>query len=152
MKRSFFHKAIIWLGMAILLAVTALIAARWRALPQSIATHFGAGGQIDAYGDKSTLIALLVIAWLLYVMVSFAGFFVEALMRGEKAPPRATASLVVMIDVMGLLLAAVFAYLVVCSALCRNLGRWFDPVFIACMCATALIGITALLVNIVKKQ
>ena len=49
------------LGLLVLLAVTVFILSRWAQLPAELPTRFDAAGQPTSYGDRSSLVSLLVV-------------------------------------------------------------------------------------------
>lgn len=52
-----------------------IIVSNWSELPARIPTHFGISGRPDHYGGKSTLVALGVMALLLYLFLTIISFF-----------------------------------------------------------------------------
>lgn len=116
-----------WLGMLILLAAGVFVLIRWQSLPDQVATHYSAAGQIDGYGKKSTLLTLVMISFVLYGLTCFASVVpISAWNVGTGNTDRAR----LLLSIFRLIIAAGFAYIIVCSALCVPLGVWFLPVFV----------------------
>ena len=127
MKNKPIHKAATWLGMLILLAAGVYVLIRWQSLPDQIATHYSAAGQVDGWGKKSTLLTLIVISFVLYGLMSAASVIpISAWNMNTGNTERSRAFL----SIFRLIVAAGFAYIIVCSALCVPLGGWFLPVFV----------------------
>ena len=91
--------------------------------------HFNGAGQIDAWGEKSTVLILPILGGVVLGMLQFVAF----LCAGMKTPASARPMLAMetMCRILGALTALVFAYLTVCSALAVPLGGWFMPAFAA---------------------
>lgn len=127
MKNKSIYRAASWLGMLILLAAGVYVLVRWQSLPDQVATHYSAAGQIDGWGKKSTLLTLIVISFVLYGLMSAASVIpISAWNMNTGNTERSRAFLCI----FRLVVAAGFAYIIVCSALCVPLGGWFLPVFV----------------------
>ena len=127
MKNKPIHKLASWLGLLILLAAGVFVLLRWKSLPDEVVTHFGMSGQIDGWGKKSTLLTLVMISFVLYGLMSAASVIpISAWNMGTGNTERSR----VFLSVFRLVIAAGFAYIIVCSALCVPLGVWFLPVFV----------------------
>ena len=127
MKNKSIHKAATWLGMLILLAAGVYVLVRWQSLPDQVPTHYSAAGQIDGWGKKSTLLTLIVISFVLYGLMSAASVIpISAWNMNTGNTERSRAFL----SIFRLIIAAGFAYIIVCSALCLPLSGWFLPVFV----------------------
>ena len=127
---------VVILGLLVLLGTTVFLVLRWSGIPEQIPAHFDGAGHIEDYNNKNSLIGSLVIAWAAWLlMVALARFprllkqnggivRVNALrigaMRLEPTP--------LSLELTGLALALLFGYLMLCCALCRDLGSWFLPV------------------------
>ena len=114
------------LGMLLLIAATVFVLLRWRALPESIPSHFDAAGLPDAYGDKNSLISLLVVGWVAYLLFTVLSYFPQTWNLPVKTP-RAYRIAGLMMPVLGLVLAFVFSWILTCTVLGRGLGAWFLP-------------------------
>jgi uncharacterized membrane protein len=66
------------LALAGLVAQIAVVRYFWNQMPRQVPTHFGVGGAPDAYGDKSELIFVPVIAGFLYAMLTVLSFFPQS--------------------------------------------------------------------------
>lgn len=53
MKRRVWYWITDALGLLILLGVTVFVLLRWQSIPAQVPAHFGAGGEITAYGKKA---------------------------------------------------------------------------------------------------
>lgn len=127
MKKNGFHRAMTILGLLILMGASVFVLIRWQSLPEQIATHYSAAGQIDGWGKRSSLLTLVMISFVLYGLLSFANTIPISIWNaGTGNVERSRAIL----SVFRLIIAAGFAYIIVCSALCVPLGIWFLPVFV----------------------
>lgn len=55
-----------------MLISTLIILMNWGQLPEQIPTHFTITGEADAYGGKGSLVFLIVLAWVLFIMLSLS--------------------------------------------------------------------------------
>ncbi len=132
MNKKSLRRTLHVLGLLVLLGSAVFIALRWSAIPDQIATHFNAAGQIDGWNSKGTVIVLPIVGLVVYGLVCFLGALPASLWNTPSdRPVRNAETARIMIAVMGLAVALSFAYMTVCSVLCAPLGRWFLPVFVA---------------------
>ncbi len=124
------------LGLLSLLGATLFVALRWGGIPAEIPTSYNGAGQPDAYSGKAALWGMLALGWLMFALSAAVSRF-PALLRKKGGFVRVNALRIggrtiepswLSLDLMSTELALLFAYLSVCSALCRPLGAWFMPV------------------------
>ncbi len=114
------------LGLLLLIAATVFVLLRWRTLPETLPTHFDVAGLPDEYGGKSSLISLLVVGWVAYLLFTVLSYFPQTWNLPVKTP-RAYRIAGLMMPLLGLVLAFVFSWVLVCTVLGRGLGVWFLP-------------------------
>ena len=127
MRPKLWHHIMTGLAAAALLAVTLFVIIRWGQLPDQVPTHFGPDGSADAFGNKSSILFPLVMGWFLLGLVTLISFFPDA-WNVPNRNPRTLAAAANMVAVLRLVLALMFAWMTLCSALGRGLGSWFLPV------------------------
>lgn len=122
------------LCLGLLLFTTVFLAMGWKNLPQELPTHFNLAGQADGWGDKSTLLALPVIAWVLYVTISILEHFPQIwnVPTGvtEENSYRIYRIVKSMLVTLKLITTANFCFLSVQSVWGENLPVWYTPVFL----------------------
>ena len=118
------------LGLLLLLAVTVYILTRWRELPAEIPARFDAAGQPERFGPKSSLVSLMAVSWIGYLLFTVLSYFPKAWNLPVKTP-RAYRLAETLMPVLGLMLALIFSWVSLCSALGRGLGAWFLPAALA---------------------
>ena len=118
------------LGLLFLLAVTVFILSRWQSLPAEIPAHFDVAGRPEGYGPKSSLVSLLAVSWVAYGLFTVLSYFPKAWNLPVKTP-RAYQIAGILMPVLGLVLALIFGWVSLCSALGRGLGAWFLPTVLA---------------------
>lgn len=125
---------LMFLGLAALLGTTLYVIFCWGVIPEEIPTHFNAAGEIDATGGKASLLAPLIIGWVLYGLLSLIEAIpavwntgVEVTEQNRDAVLRIVKTMLV---VLKLELALWFSYVVRCSALCRPLSAFATPLFL----------------------
>ena len=137
--------ALLVLGLLVLIGTTVFIAVRWQTIPAEVPAHYDAAGHITDYDGKKSLLSVMGLNWVLYLFLAFTahnpamqnrsvGPFrirVSGVRFGSKTVLPATG---LMLDLLALIVALLFSYLTICSALGRELGAWFLPVtLIACL-------------------
>jgi hypothetical protein len=114
----------------------------WRELPATIPTHYNAAGLADGWGGKGSLIVLYGISWLMAVGLSVVSFFPQIWNIGVEVTAqnreRVYAILYHLLTVIKLLVVLIFAFLIVMSALGKNLSVWFLPVMMIVMFGTII--------------
>lgn len=111
---------ILVLGLLILVLITVYVAVKYNSMPQEIPAHFKAAGEADdAFGAKSSISFPLVMAWLLYMVLSILQFFPQAWNTGVKITPenreRVLSILWTMLCTLTTGISAFFAYTIYCA-------------------------------------
>ena len=141
-KRTRLVRIVDWLCGALLIGITVWVACRYAALPDKIPTHFGADGVVDGYGGKSMIWGLLAIMWVLVIVISVAELFP----RHWNVPLKVTRenySLMMtltwhFISTTKLLVAILFAYVVIMCMRGENLAAMFMPIVLTVFFANSL--------------
>ncbi len=141
MRPRIWHHVMTALGLMILLAATLFAVIRWHAIPEQVPMHFDASGQASGYGSKSTIIFLLIAAWVTYVVITVVSFFPNAWNMPGRNRPNGLRAAADMMAVMRPILAFLFGWLIFCSAQGRGLGAWFLPVTMGALLGNVLMGI-----------
>ena len=128
----------------------ALVATSWKTLPERVPTHYGFSGQADAYGDKSSLLLLPLLAGGLYAMLTALSFFPQRfnypVQVNDENRERVQALALEMVGWLKAELTWCFAYIEwttvrAAQGLADGLGRAFLPIVLGITAATILIGI-----------
>ena len=130
MKRRLWYWITDALGVLVLLGTTIFVLVRYPAIPAQVPTNFDAAGRILSYSGKSSLIGLLVTAWILFAVLLVRSFFPQR-WKMRRRTPRAYQATADALAVTRLVFALLLGYLTLCSALCRGLGAWCLPVVLA---------------------
>ncbi len=130
MRPKLWHHITTVVAALILLGVTVFAVIRYGSVPDQIPTHFNVAGLADAYGSKSRIIVLLVLGWVSLIMMTVLSFFPNT-WNVPKRTPRALSAAADMVTVMRLVVTLMFAWITICSVLCRGLGAWFLPAVLA---------------------
>ena len=118
------------LGLLFLLAVTVFILSRWQSLPAENPAQIDDAGRPEGYGPKSSLVSLLAVSWVGYGLFTVLSYFPKAWNLPVKTP-RADQIAGILMPVLGLVLALIFGWVSLSSALGRDLGVWFLPAVLA---------------------
>lgn len=143
-KSIWFYRLAALLGLGVLLGATLYVVFRWGTIPEEIPTHFNAAGEIDATGQKRSLLIPLVIGWTVYGLLSLVGAIpavwnvgIEVAPENREAVLRSTRT---MLALLKLELALWFAYLIICSAQCQRLSVFALALWLAFLFSTILWG------------
>ena len=141
-KRTRLVLIVDWLCSALLIGITAWVACRFAAMPDKIPTHFGADGVIDGYGGKSMIWGLLAIMWVLVIVISVMELFPRHWNVPFKVTKENHSRMMTLtwhfISTTKLLVACLFAYLVVMCVRGENLLAWFAPIVLTVFCTNSL--------------
>ena len=120
-----------WLSGGFLAAAAFYLWANWMAIPQKIPTHYRFGGQPDAWGNKSSCVVLLVIGGVMWLMMwgieQVPMIWNTGVQVTEENRVRVYRILKNLLVTIRLVIAAIFAWMEVCSARSQPLGSWFMP-------------------------
>lgn len=144
LKSARFHWLLTLLGLGALLGATLYVVFRWDTIPEEIPTHFNAAGEIDATGQKRSLLIPLVIGWTVYGLLSLVEAIpavwnvgIEVAPENREAVLRSTRT---MLALLKLELALWFAYLIIWSAQCQRLSVFALALWLAFLFSTILWG------------
>ena len=120
------------ISLFILLGTAVFLLVYWRHIPAQVPMHFNAAGEIDRWSDRSTLLVLPVISWLLYglmtVVEQFPGVWNTGVKVTEENQARVYTLLSHLLSTMKLLIVVMFTWITVQCALAKPLPGWFLPV------------------------
>lgn len=112
--------------LLLLIGITIYLAVAWAGLPAEIPGHYNAWGQIDKYTGKGSLIALLLVAWALYLVMSvierFPGLWNTGVAVTKENKHRIYRILKDMLKTVKLLVVIVFTYLLMSSTIASPLS------------------------------
>ena len=117
--------------VVIMLLSVVLPIALWKQIPQQIPSHYDAAGIPDAWSGKESLILMFFLEFFVAGMMFLTGYSVKAAGISKHATEKERENLQTVYPMLGwmnLMIICMFAYLIFCSATCRNLGRLFLPV------------------------
>jgi len=146
-KTVLWHKIFITLGLLALGAATLHLIFSWSSIPEKVPMHYNAAGEIDNYGSKASLLAPLLIGWILYGLLSLVSL-IPAVWNTSANGPGALQAARDMLEVLKFLLAAGFSWMLVCGIRGWGLGAWFLPVFLCGVFGTIAVGV----IRAVRKQ
>lgn len=139
MRSAWLEKLLCALSGALMLAVSAFVAFRWRTLPEQLPTHYNAAGVADSFGGRGSLLVLLAVAWasvlLMVPLLLIPGLWEKA--QGSQRGIRATRGMTAWLT---LVLSLMFGYIILCTAQCRALGVWFLPVTMVLIFGIIIVG------------
>ena len=138
-KRTRLVRTVDWLCGALLIGITVWVACRYAAMPDKIPTHFGADGVIDGYGGKSMIWGLLASMWAFVIVMSVAELFPT-----KENHSRMMTLTWHFISTTKLLVASLFACVVIMCMRGENLSAMFMPIVLTVLCANSLFWVVRL--------
>ncbi len=122
------------LCLVLLIGIPVYLILNWSSIPNRIPGHYNAMGEIDRMGNKSELLVLPIITWLMYLGMSVVGRFPTVWNTGVRVTKenkeRVYRTIINMLNSMKLTIVAVFSYLSINSSRAVPLTAWFVPVFL----------------------
>jgi len=122
-------------SLSCLVGVAAYLILAWRTIPDQIPGHYNAAGEIDRWGDKSELIVLPIISWLMYGLITLIERFPQVWNTGvritEENRTEVYRLLKNLIAVVKMFVLLMFGSLTVISSLGLNLPVWYVLGFLA---------------------
>ena len=150
-KRTRLVRIVDWLCGALLIGITAWVACRYAALPDKIPTHFGADGVVDGYGGKSMIWGLLAIMWVLVIVISVAELFPRHWNVPVKVTKENHSRMMTLtwhfISTTKLLVASLFACVVIMCMRGKNLSAMFMPIVLTVFFANSLFWVIRLFLS-----
>lgn len=148
-KKNKFDIIINLLSLLCLAGTVVFLAITWNKIPDEIPGHYNAAGEIDKITGKNSLIALLLVGWILFIGTSIVEKFPQIWNTGvpvtEQNREKVYRILKTMIGTLKLLLALVFSFLALHSTTGENLPFLFLPVFLILMFGSIVLFIFQLM-------
>ena len=150
-KRTRLVRIVDWLCGALLIGITVWVACRYAALPDKIPTHFGADGVVDGYGGKSMIWGLLASMWVFVIVMSVAELFPIHWNVPVKVTKENHSRMMTLtwhfISTTKLLVASLFAYVVIMCMRGENLSAMFMPIVLTVFFANSLFWVIRLFLS-----
>ena len=121
-------------SMSCLVGVAVYLILFWHTFPEQIPGHYNAAGEVDRWGNKSELILLPIMSWLIYGFITLIERLPQVWNTGVRVTSenralvyRLLKSLIAVVKMFTLLM---FASLTVISSLALNLPMWYLLAFL----------------------
>ena len=112
--------------------ITIYLILNWSSMPDKIPMHYNVAGEIDRWGNKTEIIFIPVMSWLLYGLITITEQFPKAWNTGiqvtEENAPRVYRVLKSMIKTTKLFMVIVFFRITICSITAQNMSPWSLPI------------------------
>ena len=132
MKKHTLDKLMNRLCLLLLLGMVVFLAVCWQRIPEKVPMHFNAVGEIDRWGDRSTLLILPVVSWLLYGLMTMVeqvpGVWNTGVQVTEENRTRVYTLLGHLLSTLKLLIIVMMAWITLWCTLAKPLPAWFLPV------------------------
>ena len=126
-----------FLSLLCLVGTVVFLIISWKTIPAEIPGHYNAAGEVDKVTDKSSLIVLLIVGWIIFIGLSVVEKFPQIWNTGvqvtEQNKEKVYRILKTMIGTIKLLVVLMFSYLMLYSTTGKNLPPLFMPAFLILM-------------------
>lgn len=123
----------------------------WDNMPDEIAMHYNAAGEIDKTSSKKDIIMLPIMSFLMYGIMFFVEHIPGAWNTGVKVTPENSARVYKiirrMLAILKVVLVMTFTMMTIFSALCKSMPVWFLPVELVLIFGTIIWHIISLYRN-----
>ena len=123
---------IICWGLALCIPIYLIIC--WKNIPNEIPMHYDLMGNVDRWGNKTELIILPIMTFLMCSFISVIELFPQVWNTGvkitEENKERVYRILKNMVKTLKLVVIADFSFMTIYSLMGKNLPIWFSPVFL----------------------
>lgn len=132
-------------AILLILGIIAFLLFRWPSIPEQIAGHYNAAGQVDRWGDKGEILVLPIVAIALYGLLTAVSFFPflwnvpTAITKDNKAG--VYRRMKTMLIVLKVEMLAIFLFITVNSSMARPLPGWFFPVFLVLVFGSVIFSV-----------
>lgn len=137
LKASKYDIAANLLCLLMLLGITVYLIISWSSIPDKIPGHYNAAGEVDRWGDKSELLFLPVLGWLLYIGITLLERFPQVWNTGVTVTvenkERVYRILKNMIGTLKIMTVAIFTSLTINTAFAKALPVFFLPLILLLM-------------------
>ena len=123
-----------------LIGVVVYLILAWNTIPDKIPAHYNAAGEVNRWGNKSELIVLPIISWLMFGLITLIERFpsiwntgVRITLENRDAVYRLLKNLIAVIKIFVLLM---FGSITVISSLSLSLPVWYILGFMALLFGT----------------
>ena len=148
---KWYHRMMFIMGFLLLAAVTIYTIVSYGNIESDVPTHFNVLGEADAFGNKSSLIMLLIMGWVLFVGLAVIGSVPAVWNTGvevtEKNREKVYSILRTMLCVLTFAIAAFFSYTVFFAVKGMSLPTVATPAFLIVVFGTIIISIVRLVRN-----
>ncbi|MBE5944072.1 MAG: DUF1648 domain-containing protein [Lachnospiraceae bacterium] len=132
MNKKIIYRIINILCLMILIGTVIWLVIVWDSLPDEVAMHFNAAGEVDRTSRKTDIIILPIMSWLMYGIMVLVEHIPGAWNTGVKVTPENSARVYGiikrMIVILKLLLVIIFTMMTIFSAIGKNMPVWFVPI------------------------
>ena len=133
-KNSIIDKLIEIICWTLVIGIPVYLIVMWKNIPNEIPMHYDALGNVDRWGDKSELLILPIMTFLMCSFISVVERFPQIWNTGvkitEENKERVYRVLKNMIKITKLVTIADFSFMTIHSLMGKDLPIWFGPVFL----------------------
>ena len=133
------------IGVLALLGSTLFVIIMWSQIPDQIPTHYNFAGEADGYGGKGSLIFMMVLAWVMFVLITVLMRFPNTWNMPVKVTAENKARLCsitrAMLEVIKMLASLLFAVMLINAAIATPMPRFILIALIAAMLLSIIMGI-----------
>ena len=151
MNKKIVYRIIDIICIATLIGTVIWLIIYWDNMPEVIAMHYNAAGEIDKTSSKTDIIILPIMSFLMYGIMFLVEHIPGAWNTGVKVTPENSARVYNiirrMLVILKVVLVMTFTMMTILSALCKSMPVWFLPVELVLIFGTILWHIISLYIH-----
>lgn len=144
MIKSNLYKITTGICVLLLAAATIFVLMRWGQLPDQVAVHYNFAGEADGYGGKGTLLLLMVLAWVVFFVMTISIRFPDKWNMPVKVTAENKARLYAitraMMEALKVLTTLLFVLLFTTAAAGVPIPQWAMLTLLAAILLTVIAG------------
>jgi len=147
-KRTVYDIVVNVLCIGMLLGVIIYLFINWSNIPDNLAGHYNAAGNIDRWGSKGEILITPIIAWIMYIGLTIIERFPQIWNTGikvtESNKEKVYRILKNLLGTLKVYLVFIFLFITVYQSILLPLPTWFLPVSLILVFGTLLFFIVKL--------
>ena len=145
MRKEIIYLIMTAIGGGILLGATIFVLVMWPHVPDQIPTHFNFAGEPDSYGGKGQMILLIVLAWVMFIMMTVLVRFPNTWNLPVKVTAENKTRIYTitrcMLEIVKLLAVLLMSTLFISITIAANVPQFIMITLVAAILVTCIVGI-----------
>jgi Protein of unknown function (DUF1648). len=144
-KRNGYDIIVNLICIGLLIGLLIYLCLSWSSIPEKLAGHYNAAGEINRWGTKGELLITPIIAWIIYIGLTIVENFPQIWNTGVQVTENNKVRIYRIIkNLLGtekVIVVSVFTFITINQSLSKPLPIWFLPVFLVLMFGSLILFI-----------